>query len=64
MNKVIWKSIGEWPYFLGNVLVEIKVVFLPDCHSVLSLHTHRSIGVFLNQKNEESKKGSPLNSSI
>ena len=64
MNKVIWKSIGEYPYFLGNVLVEIRVLLLPDCHLVLSLHKHRSVEVFLNQKNEESKQGSPLNSSI
>ena len=56
MDKVIWKLIGEfskkkkkkeWPYFLGNVLVGVTIVFLPDCPSVLSLLKHRGI-VFLN----------------
>ena len=64
MNKAIWKSIREWPYFLGIVLVRVRVVFLPDYPLILSLHKHRSIGAFLNQKNEESKQGSLLNSSI
>ena len=32
--------------FLGNVLVEVKVVFLPNCHLVLSLLKHRDVGVF------------------
>ena len=58
MDKVIWKLIGEfstkkkrkkkeWPYFLGNVLVGVRIVFLPDCPLVLSLLKHRGI-VFLN----------------
>ena len=64
MDKSIWKSTGEWPYFLGNVLVEVRVVFLPDCPLILSLLKYRSIWAFLNQKNEESKQGSLLNSSI
>ena len=44
MDKSIWKSTGEWPYFLGNVLVE--VVFLPDCPLILSLLKHRDVGAF------------------
>ena len=46
MNKVIWKLTREGPYFLGNILVEVKVVFLPNCLLVLSLHKHRGIGAF------------------
>ena len=60
MDKAIRKSTGEWPYFLGNVLVGVRVVFLPDCPLVLSLLKHRSIGAFLNQKNEELKQEKPL----
>ena len=46
MNKSIWKSTGEWPYFLNNVLVEVRVVFLLDCPLVLSLLKHRDVGTF------------------
>ena len=46
MDKSIWKSTGEWPYFLGNVLVEVRVVFLPDCPLILSLVKHRNVGAF------------------
>ena len=60
MDKAIRKSTGEWPYFLGNVLVGVRVVFLPDCPLVLSLLKHRSIGAFLNQKNEELKQEKSL----
>ena len=63
MNKVIWKSIGEWSYFLSNVLVKIRVVFLPNYHLVLFLHTYRSLGVF-QKKKKKSKQGSSLNNSI
>ena len=56
MDKVIWKSIGEWSYFLDNILVGVRVVFLSDRHLVLSLLNHRGVGVFLNQKKK--KKGS------
>ena len=47
MDKTIWKSIGEWPYFLGNILVGVRVVFLLDCHLVLSLLKYKGVGVFL-----------------
>ena len=55
MNKEVWKSTREWPYFLGNVLLEVKVVFLPDCPLILSILKHRDVEAFLNQKDEESK---------
>ena len=57
MDKVIWKLIGEfkikkligeWPYFLGSVLVGVRVVFLPDCLLILSLLKYKGVGVFLN----------------
>ena len=46
MDKSIWKLIGEWPYFLGNVLVEVRVVFLPNCPLILSLLKHGDVGAF------------------
>ena len=59
-STVWWKLTVEWPYFLGNVLVGVKVIFFPDCPLVLSLLKHRGIGVFLNQKNKKSKQEKPL----
>ena len=59
MDKVIWKS-GEWPYFLGNVLVGVRFGFFPNCPLVLFLHKNRSIGAFLNKKNENPKRDKPL----
>ena len=55
MDKVIWKSTEEELHFLGNILVGVRIVFLPNYHLVLSLHKHRSAGAFLNQKNEDPK---------
>ena len=62
MDKVIWKSTRKLPYFLGNILVGVRVVFLPDypvflpdCPLVLSLLKYRGVGVFLNKKNEDPK---------
>ena len=68
MDKVIWKLIGElkkkltgkWSYFLSNILVEGRVVFLSDCPLVLFLLKYKSVGAFLNKKNKESKQGKPL----
>ena len=68
MDKEIWKLIRElkkkltreWSYFLGNVLVRVRVVFLPDCPLILFLLKYKGVGVFLNQKNEESKQEKPL----
>ena len=57
MDKTIWKSIGKWSYFLGNVLVGLRVVFLSNCPLVLSLHKHRGVGIFLNKKKWGSQTG-------
>ena len=64
MDKTIWKSIEEWPYFLGNVLVGVKVVFLPDCPLVLSLLKHKGVGAFFNKKMRIPNRENPLNNSI
>ena len=55
MDNVIWKLIKKWSYFLGNVLVRVRVAFLPDYPLVLSLVKYKGIGAFFNKKNEESK---------
>ena len=31
MDKVIWKLLGEWSCFVGNILVGVKDVFLLSC---------------------------------
>ena len=48
MDKVIWKSTREWSYFLGNVLVGVKVAFLPKYLLILYLLKYRGVEVFLN----------------
>ena len=48
---------------MGSVLVGVRVIFLPNCHLVLFLLKHRSIGAFLNKKNEDPNRESLLNSS-
>ena len=48
MDKVIWKITGKESYFLGNVLVEVRAIFLLECPLVLSLLKHRGVGAFLN----------------
>ena len=48
MDKVIWKLTWEWSYFLGNVLVEVRVAFLPDHPLVLSLFKYSGVRAFLN----------------
>ena len=59
MDKVIWKLIEElkkkkltreWSYFLGNVLVGVRVVFLLDCPLVLFLLKYKGVGAFLKKK--------------
>ena len=72
MDKSIWKLIGEfskkkiiitgkWPYFLGNVLMGVRVVFLLDCPLILSLLKYRGIRIFLNIKMRNPNKKNPLN---
>ena len=56
MDKEIWKSTGEWPYSLSNILVGVRVIFLPNSPLILSLHKHKGVGTFFNQKNEDPKK--------
>ena len=50
--------------FLGNVLVEIRIGFLPDCPLVLSLLKHKSVGSFSNKKLRNPDRGNPLNNNI
>ena len=40
----------ECSYFVDNVLVQVRHVFLPNYHLVLSLIKPRGVGVFWNQK--------------
>ena len=42
-----WKSI---PIFVGNVLVQVRHVFLSDYPLVLSLFKLKGVGVFWNKK--------------
>ena len=37
---------GECPYFLDNVLMRAKIIFLPNCFLALSLLKHRSVRHF------------------
>ena len=65
-ENLIYKQIKQFEnqqksdYFLSNVLVRVKVVFLPDYYLVLSLIKHMDVGAFLNQKNEDPKPGKPF----
>jgi len=43
--------VEECSYFVGNVLVQVKYVFLLDYALVLSLLKSRGVGVFWNKKN-------------
>ena len=56
MDKAIWKSTRKQPYFVGNILVGVRVIFLLDCPLVLSLLKLKGVEVFLNQKNEDPKQ--------
>ena len=53
-------------YFVCNVLVQVRLVFLPDHHLVLYLLKPKDVGVFWNIKKKKSdpNRKSPLNSSI
>ena len=58
----------KYSYFVGNVLVQVRHIFLPDYPLVLFLLKPLGVGVFGNQKKKKKKsgpnRGSPLNSSI
>ena len=49
---MLWKSglVGECSYIVGNVLVQVKYVFLPDYPLVLSLLKPKGVGVFWKKK--------------
>ena len=64
MDKAIWNSAEKWPYVLRNVLLGVRVVYLPHYPLVLSLLKDRSIEAFFNQKNEDPQHEKPLNSSV
>ena len=53
MDKEIWKFTGEYPYFLGNILVGFRIVFLPNCLLILSILKHTNVGAFLNPKKKK-----------
>ena len=44
--------------------MEVRVVFLPDCPLILSLHKYRGVGVFSNYKMRNPNRKNPLNNSI
>ena len=46
--------------FLGNVLIGVRVVFLPNCPLILFLLKHRTTWAFLNKKNEDPKQEKPF----
>ena len=64
MDKVIWKLIENLSYFLGNILMGVRVAFLPDYSLILSLLKHRDIEAFWTKKMENSNRKNSLNSSI
>ena len=43
----------ECSYFVGNVLMQVRYVFLLDYHLVLSLLKPRGVGVFYNKKKKK-----------
>ena len=48
MDKTIWKLTGNLSYYLGNILVGVRVSFLPDCPLILFLLKYGGVGAFLN----------------
>ena len=66
MDKAIWKLRGKWPYFVGNDLVRVRIVFLPKWLLILLLLKPRVYGYFEKKKKKKSgpNKGNPLNNSI
>ena len=55
---------GECSYFVGNILVQVRNVFLSDYPLILFLLEARSVGVFWNNKKSGSNRECPLNSNI
>ena len=56
--------VGECSYFVDNILVQVRHVFLLYYPLVLSLLKPRGVGIFWNKKESGPNRGSPLNSSI
>ena len=55
----------KWSSFVDNVLVGVRVVFLPNCPLVLSLLKYKDVRAFKKKKKLRiPNKGSNLNSSI
>ena len=54
----------EYSYFVSNVLVQVRNVFLPYYPLVLSILKPRGVGVFWNKKKSSPNRESILNSSI
>ena len=55
---------GECSYFVGNVLVQVRYVFLLDTLLVLFLLKPKGVGEFWKKKKFGSNRRNPLNSSI
>ena len=51
--------VEECSYFVGNVLVQVRHVFLPDYPLVLFLSKPRDVGVFWNKKNSVQTGAAP-----
>ena len=56
MDETIWKLSGECSYFVGNVLVQVRHIFLPVNPWVLSLLKLRSVGGILEHTKKKKKK--------
>ena len=54
----------ECSYFVGNVLVQVRYVFSPDYHLVLSLLKLRGVEIFWKKKKNSQNRRNLLNSSI
>ena len=54
----------ECSYCVGNILVQVRYIFLPNYPLILSLLKLRSVGVFWNKKKSSPNRGNPLNSRI
>ena len=52
-------------YFVGNILVQVRHVFLLDYPLILSLLKLKGVGILKKEKKKSGlNKGNPLNSSI
>ena len=64
MDKVVWKLTEEWPYFVGNILVGVRVVFLTNCLLVFPLLKYRVVRALWTKKMKIPNRESLLNSNI